>query len=297
LCGGGIRGIIPCTALAELEKQTGKLTFECFDFIGGTSTGALLTAACVARVSAAQSLEVYTKRGAEVFSPTNKIMRDLKMFFTGRQFDNKILNQVVKETLGPAAEWPINQCPIPIMITAADMAGSIWYFVKDAPTNARTTGKYLLADAATASSCATTYHDPWLIPGFGYAADGGTVSLADPVYETCAEAFSGNGCYGDLNPAEAIVVSLGTGFFQPSPMPSPPGNLLDRIKWVTDSLIGAAKTLAQQAAERQWPGVVQAFNPELSSNVDEADVASIPDLLAIGQKQASTMDWKKILKL
>jgi len=44
ICGGGIRGIIPCSVLAALEKQTGKLTNQFFDYVSGTSTGALLAA-------------------------------------------------------------------------------------------------------------------------------------------------------------------------------------------------------------------------------------------------------------
>ena len=40
--GGGIRGIIPCTVLAEIEKRTGKPVAELFDLIAGTSTGGIL---------------------------------------------------------------------------------------------------------------------------------------------------------------------------------------------------------------------------------------------------------------
>ncbi|AIK96741.1 patatin-like phospholipase family protein [Candidatus Odyssella acanthamoebae] len=41
--GGGIRGLIPLRILEEIEKKTGKPICELFDYIGGTSTGALLT--------------------------------------------------------------------------------------------------------------------------------------------------------------------------------------------------------------------------------------------------------------
>jgi len=80
--GGGIRGIIPCCHLIELERQTGKLTCDVIDFVGGTSTGALLTACIVAGVPAAAALEVYTQQGSRVFSPANSIERDAKMLAT-----------------------------------------------------------------------------------------------------------------------------------------------------------------------------------------------------------------------
>jgi patatin-like phospholipase/acyl hydrolase len=48
--GGGIRGIIPCCCLIELEKQMGGLTRDHIDMCAGTSTGALLTAAVAAGI-------------------------------------------------------------------------------------------------------------------------------------------------------------------------------------------------------------------------------------------------------
>jgi len=296
--GGGIRGIIPCCHLVELEKQTNQLTRDVIDFVGGTSTGALLTACVVAGVEAQAALEVYTKQGTTVFSPTNSVGRDTKLLVNGHMFDNQVLHQVALETLGGAATMTMNDSPIGIMITAGDQMGMPWYFVKDAPTNAKTTGKAPLVDAAVASACATTYHAPWLIPGFGYFADGGTVSLADPVYQTMAEAFNGPGkCYGSIDPADALVVSLGTGYYKPNSMPAPPGNLLSEISWVTSSLVSSSETIALQAANRQWPKLVTVFDSALWADIDEAEVSAIPRLLELGQADAAKVDWKAVLKL
>lgn len=297
ITGGGIRGIIPCCQLVELERQTGKLTRDVIDFAGGTSTGALLTACIVAGVPASAALDVYTQKGAIVFSPTNEIERDAKMVATGNKFDNKVLHQVVSDTLGNTT-MTMNDSPIGVMITAGDPMGMPWYFVKDAPTNARTTGAAPLVDVAVASSCATTYDAPWLIPGFGYFADGGTVSLADPVYETMAEALNGPGrCYGSIDPADALVISLGTGFYVPPEMPAPPTGLVAEISWVTSSLVSSSETLAVQAAKRQWPGLVTVLDSPLWADIDEADVSAIPRLLAVGQAAAAKVDWKKLLQV
>lgn len=295
--GGGIRGILPCCHLVELERQTGKLTRDVVDFCGGTSTGALLTACVVAGLPASAALEVYTKQGTKVFSPTNVIEQDAKMVATGNKFDNKVLHQVVSATLG-ATKMTMNDSPIGVMITAGDQMGMPWYFVKDAPTNSGTTGKAPLIDVAVASSCATTYQAAWLIPGFGYFADGGTVSLADPVYETMAEAFNGPGkCYGSIDPAEAMVISLGTGYYNPTIMPAPPSGLIASISWVTGSLVSSSETLAVQAADRQWPGLVNVLDSKLWGDVDEADTSAISELLALGQKSAALVDWEKALVL
>ena len=295
--GGGIRGIIPCCHLVELERQTGKLTREVIDFAGGTSTGALLTACVVAGVPASAAREIYTQQGAMVFSPTNEVERTAKMALTGHKFDNKVLHQVVQNALGNGA-MTMNDSPIGVMITAGDQMGMPWYFVKDAATNSRTTGTAPLADVAVASACATTYHAPWLIPGFGYFADGGTVSLADPVYETMVEALNGPGrCYGSIEPGEALVISLGTGYYRPATMPAPPSGLIAAISWVTSSLVSSSETLAAQAANRQWPGLVTVLNSALQADIDEADVSAIPELLATGQAAAAQIDWRVLLQL
>ena len=39
----------------------------------------------------------------------------------------------------------------------------------------------------------------------------------------------------------------------------------------------------------------QKFNPPLQSNIDEADLSAVPELLQIGQAAAAQMDWNAIL--
>ena len=291
IMGGGIRGIIPCCALAELEQQTGKLTREHFDFVGGTSTGSLLTATVLAGIPAEKSLSVYLNDGKRIFSPTSKLERHLELVAKGRMFDAAVLHQVVQLTLGqPFYDWTMNDCPIPGLITATGVGGNSLYFTQDRPTNAKTTGKVPLVDAAVASACATTYHDMWKVPGVGWCADGGCSANADPVYQTCVEAFTGYKCYGSIDPNDATVVSLGTGFYL-SPNPKVPASLLDRIAWVTSALVNSSKTIAAESVERHWPGVLQVINPLIPSDIDEADVDAIPLLLKVGREAAAKIDW------
>jgi hypothetical protein len=305
--GGGERGIVPCLALAKLEAQTGMLTRDWLiashGMIAGTSTGALLTACVACGVPMTEALKVYTEQGPKIFSPQNQAERTMKMVVTGHQFDNKVANAVVRATLAKGqsanSELLINDSPVRVLIPATAYSGDPWYFVKDAVRNAKTTGKYKVADAAVASACATTFHAPWLIPGLGYFADGGCGGLADPVYQAAVEAF----LYDDFKPSETRIINLGTGYYSDppgppavagAPIPEPPGSLLDGIEWVTNTLVGATKTFAEQAVERHWPGVLSIFNPALPSNINEADVAAIPVLLKVGQAQADAMDWTKI---
>lgn len=296
--GGGIRGIIPCCHLVELERQTGKPAREVISGIGGCSTGALLTAVVAAGVPATAALDVYLKRGNEVFAPVNSWSRQAQLFGTGHRFDNRVLHQVVADTLGSQAGMLINDAPLPLVIMAGDQMGNPVYFTQDRATNASAAGRAPLVDAAVASACATTYHKPWKLPGYGYYSDGGTVSLSDPVYETIVELCSGDKMYGAIapDPQTLQVVSLGTGFYAPPVMPDPPDSLLANISWVTSSLVGSSKTLAVQAADRQWPGLVKSIDVPLWADVDEADVESIPQLLELGRAEAKKIDWLQILK-
>src|SRR5690348_5019293 len=84
--GGGIRGIIPASALVALEQQTGKPVRESFDFLAGTSTGALIAAAAAAGVPATRILDIYVNRAAEIFTPP-KLIADAERLIKGYMYD------------------------------------------------------------------------------------------------------------------------------------------------------------------------------------------------------------------
>jgi patatin-like phospholipase/acyl hydrolase len=292
--GGGIRGIIPCCCLVKLESQLGGLTREHIDYCAGTSTGALLTAAVAAGIPASQLLTIYTERSKEIFTPTG-IAADGKRIIRGFMYDPKNLYDVLVSVFGAAASWTLNDCPIGVMISATAMDGHNWFFVRDNPKNDQTTGGVKLVDAAVASACAPTYFDHWPIAGIlGQTQtlnffDGGAGGTANPAYQACVEAFE----YDNFAPADTKVTALGTGFF-PAPN-DPPKGLVGTIGWVTSTLVDSSEDWVDAAVDRQWPGIMQAFNPKLPSDIDEADLSAIPTLVEIGQKVAADMDWKQIL--
>jgi patatin-like phospholipase/acyl hydrolase len=277
----------------KLEEQLGGLTRDHIDFCAGTSTGALLTAAVAAGIPAAQLLEVYTERSSEIFTPTGMIA-DAKRVAVGYMYDPQRLAAVLTGVLGPAAAAVVNDSPIRVMLTATAMNGRNWFFVRDNPKNARTTGLVRLVDAAVASACAPTYFDHWRIDGIlGQTMrffDGGAGGTANPAYQAAVEAFE----FDNFIPAATQLISLGTGYF---PMPdNPPKGLLQTIGWTTSTLVDSSEDWVDQAVNRQWPGILQNFNPKLPREIDEADLSAIPDLVKIGSQIAAQMDWTVILK-
>jgi hypothetical protein len=289
--GGGIRGIIPCSVLVALEQQTGKLTREIFNYVAGTSTGALLAAGVAAGVPASELLTVYTTRSQSVFTPSG-LVADAKRIATGFMYDPHHLHDVLTSVFGTAARWAINDSPIGICISATAMNGHNWYFVRDGARNARTTGTVKLIDAAVASACAPTYFDHWPLTVQGEALaffDGGAGGLANPSYQTCVEMFE----YDSFTPAETRLISLGTGFYPASQ--TPPKGLIDVVSWATDTLVDSSVDWVDRAVERQWPGVKTKFDWQLPADIAMDDLAAIPALVAAGKTAAASIDWKQIL--
>lgn len=75
LSGGGLRGLVPLRVLEYLEEATGKKTGELFDFISGSSTGAISAAALVVadakgeyKYSAKEIFSTYEEKSRRIFS-------------------------------------------------------------------------------------------------------------------------------------------------------------------------------------------------------------------------------------
>jgi patatin-like phospholipase/acyl hydrolase len=290
--GGGIRGIIPTCCLIRLESQLGGLTRDHIAYCAGTSTGSLLTSAIAAGVPATEIVKIYTDRSKEIFTPAGPIAT-IKRAAEGYMYDPKNLHDVLVNVFGRNASWVVNDCPIGVMIAATAMNGHNWFFVKDNPKNARTTGTVKLVDAAVASASAPTYFNYWTIGGIDGQTisffDGGAGGTANPVYEACVEAFE----FDVFTPADTRVVALGTGYYPGSN--TPPSGLIGVVTWTTSTLVDTSEDWASEAVSRQWPGILTDINPLLPSDIGEDDLSAIPALVTVGRQLAATLDWTKLI--
>ena len=85
LDGGGIRGLITLGILQKIEalvagKSGGKLC-DYFDYIAGTSTGAIMAAGLARGMTTAQLIDFYRSSGKQMFEPSRLIER-VKYFYT-----------------------------------------------------------------------------------------------------------------------------------------------------------------------------------------------------------------------
>ncbi|HVX65652.1 MAG TPA: patatin-like phospholipase family protein [Bryobacteraceae bacterium] len=300
LDGGGIRGVLPACALAKLEAVTGKLARETFSFAAGTSTGALLSAAVAAGLPATKLLDIYLRRGREIFSPRAP-WNTVKRLATGSMYSNRTLHRVLVEELGAASVWRLNDSPIDLMLTAKGLDGRQWYFVKDKPANSGATGRLGLIDCATASASAPTFFGPWEFDAgleMGPVVDGSVGVTGNPVYQACVEAFYYTGEY---SPENTLVVSLGTGRF-PHPKTAP-RTLYGWLNWTLGELLRSPGEQQTEIVERHFrEAPLYRLDPDLmkiDSTIDRAiemdDVEAIPKLIRCGQAFAELIDWEAIL--
>uniref|UniRef100_A0A914P8R8 phospholipase A2 n=1 Tax=Panagrolaimus davidi TaxID=227884 RepID=A0A914P8R8_9BILA len=72
LDGGGIRGLVSLQLLSEIEKMIGEPVFQYFDWVIGTSTGAIIAAALAKGKSISDCQKLYLRFKDSVFNKKNK---------------------------------------------------------------------------------------------------------------------------------------------------------------------------------------------------------------------------------
>jgi len=290
--GGGIRGLIPAAVLASLERATGTPARSHFDFLAGTSTGAILAAAVAADFSGERLLGLYRMRGPELFRRT-PLLTLLRRVVSGHMYDVSRLRSIIAEELDDRAAWRINDVPADVMLTAKGLDdGHQWYFVKDPPVGPPgRTGALPLVDCVTASAAAPTYFAPWNLPPLGLLVDGGVGVAGNPTYQACVEAFEYT---SDYRPEDTIVVSLGTGRFLERRRPT---WLWTWVEWVLSEMFRSPGEQQTELVQRHYSAArFYRIDVRLPRDIPlDATGRSIDELAAIGEALAATVDWPAIL--
>jgi patatin-like phospholipase/acyl hydrolase len=211
--GGGIRGIIPAIALAELEARAGKPAAELFDLIAGTSTGGIIALA-LARPgedgrpawSAAKLVELYEQEGPEIFSrPLAHEVRTIRGL-VDEKYPSDGLDAALGRYLGDSR---LSESLTNVLVTAYETERRKPFFFKSAAALTDPARDFTMAAAARATAAAPTYFEPSRLEAGGTAdyfslVDGG-VFATNPAM--CAFAEVARHKPG----AEVVMLSLGTG--------------------------------------------------------------------------------------
>lgn len=200
--GGGIRGIIPALVLAELERRSGRRTFELFDLIAGTSTGGILACALCAPdpLPAEQLVALYEDEGPNIFDRT--IWQRVRSAdgLLDEKYDAAALDAAVERYL---SDKRLGDARPDLIVPAYDTAVPGPHFFKSSEAREDPELDVPLSEVARATSSAPTYFEP-LRAGERSLLDGGVFAV-NPAMCAYAEVLR------HRPGAEVMLLSLGTG--------------------------------------------------------------------------------------
>src|SRR5581483_7166047 len=213
LDGGGIRGIIPATVLAEIERRTGKRIAEMFDLIAGTSTGGILALGLATpdpatptkpRHTADELVALYAEKGGAIF---NRSLghRLLTLFgLLGSKYAVRGLDRTLRTYFGDSR---LKDAVTEVLITSYDLESrDSWFLARYKAKEDAAKNDFAMHDVARATSAAPTYFRPKRLSQTPPTAmiDGG-VFANNPAMCGYVEAIKLHG------QQDIVVASLGTG--------------------------------------------------------------------------------------
>ncbi|XP_073129523.1 patatin-like protein 2 [Henckelia pumila] len=236
--GGGIRGIIPATALEFLESELQKLDgkdariADYFDIVAGTSTGGLVTAMLTAPdandrplYAAKDIIPFYKKHGPHIFPQKNGIIGSVESILGqlgNPKYDGKYLHQLIKDNLG---EIRLNHTLTNVVIPTFDIKNLQPTIFSSFETKTSPYLDALLSDICISTSAAPTYFPAHYFTnddGSGNSSefnliDGG-VAANNPaliaVGEVTKQVFRKDPNFAPIRPMDCgrlLVISLSTG--------------------------------------------------------------------------------------
>src|ERR1043166_2187172 len=125
--GGGIRGVIPATVLAEVEARTNTPIAHLFDLIAGTSTGGIIALGLSRpakdggtdpKYAASALAELYEKEGGRIFARTlwHQVLAVDNLL--GQKYEADGVESVLKEYLG---DTPLSKAITETLVTSYEL--------------------------------------------------------------------------------------------------------------------------------------------------------------------------------
>ena len=225
LDGGGIRGIISVEILAKIEAELrgaasnpDLVLSDYFDYVAGTSTGAIIATLISLGFSVNEIREFYVKSGAEMFQPARLWER------LHTKFDDDNLTRMLKEVTGPETTLGSDNLRTLLMIVLRNATTDSAWPVSSNPKAkynelaVRGAGSNLhlpLWQLVRASTAAPTYFPPEIVevgPRKFVFVDGGVTMYNNPAFQLFLMATTES--YRLCWPAgedKMLLVSVGTG--------------------------------------------------------------------------------------
>lgn len=225
LDGGGIRGIISIEILAKIETELraassnpNLVLSDYFDYVAGTSTGAIIATLVSLGFSVDEIREFYAKSGAEMFQPA-RLWERLRT-----KFDDDNLTRMLKEVAGAETTLGSDKLRTLLMIVLRNATTDSAWPVSNNPsgkynelaTRGAGSNLYLpLWQLVRASTAAPTYFPPEVVevgPHQFVFVDGGVTMYNNPAFQLflMATTESYRLCW-PTGEDKMLLVSVGTG--------------------------------------------------------------------------------------
>jgi predicted acylesterase/phospholipase RssA len=226
--GGGIRGIIPATILAEIEQRTNRPAASLFDLMAGTSTGGIISLALsrdggggVPKYRGQDLVDMYVNRGMEIFSRSFWQGVSSVAGLTEEKYSQCPLEEILKEYFD---DVPLGQALTKVLVSSYEIETRSPFFFKSWRDE---NNQVLMREAARATSAAPTYFEPaqFRVAGQKLALIDGGVFVNNPAMSAYSEARR-------LFPEETafLIVSLGTGQLT-RPIPFEEAKDWGKVQW------------------------------------------------------------------
>ncbi len=206
--GGGIRGLIPATILAQLEDNLKRPLCEVFDLIVGTSTGGIIAAAIGAPAKSGKPyqpkelVELYVRNGPAIFD--FDLLHCVEQYVRPK-YSPKALEEVLLEYFG---DTELKSAKTNLLISSYDIDHQMPFFFKSAKAKKMPAYNWKLRDVTRATSAAPTYFPPIHVDNGhdAYTLVDGGVCVNNPSVAGYAEARR---LFPDAD--DVLLVSVGTG--------------------------------------------------------------------------------------
>jgi predicted acylesterase/phospholipase RssA len=227
LDGGGIRGIISLEVLVRLEellrkklKKPDLVLADYFDYIAGTSTGAVIAAALAIGMKTTDVRDLYQRVGRGAFTKQSLLSRWSSMYQGGP------IEQVLKETFGETTTLsPEGLRTLLLIVMRNATTDSAWPLSSNPDALYNRSGRdyqnlgFPLWQVVRASTAAPVFFPPEVIAMEGKKGkkefvfvDGGTTAYNNPAFLAYKMATEPRYCLGwKTGEKNLLVVSVGTG--------------------------------------------------------------------------------------
>lgn len=212
--GGGIKGILPASILAECERRflKGGSSANYFDMIAGTSTGGIVALGLGAGLRADEVLQIYIEHGAEIFPtrwtppiPFGKTLRSIYQFardIAVYQYDRDPLERALRDRFGNKLYGAIDKR---LNIPTFDGFNEVNVMKTPHHPDFRLDWQEEIVTIALATSAAPTFFSTYR-NGTRHFADGG-VWANNPIMVALVDVLS---CF-DVSRHDIDILSLGCG--------------------------------------------------------------------------------------